>query len=146
MDVLTVDDIPTLDSLRTLLLYAERGHLVIANLHADSVVDAFERLIQAAGAEEHALRQSLARNLVALSAQRLVRRSDMAGRGAVIEWVMATPAVREVILSGVPARLADLQRTDPDCRSVETAVNELVSAGQISEETAAEILAGVAPR
>src|SRR6185312_7937928 len=58
LDVLAVDDIPTLETLRMALILAESGHLVIANTHADSAIDALQRLEESAGSQASALRRS----------------------------------------------------------------------------------------
>ena len=132
-DVIAVDDIPTVEALRQLMILAETGHLVIASLHANSVVDAVKRLFESAEGTGEALRVALAENLVAITCQRLLKRADGTGRVPAYQWIAATPAVRETLLAGDLARLEELQGTDPDCRSLELALNMLLESGLISE-------------
>jgi twitching motility protein PilT len=159
LDVVAVDDIPTIEALRAMLILAETGHLVIVNMHAEGIADAVQRLLESAFEggrtlfdppqtptlgtatavrnEAPALRRSLSKNLLALTFQRLVPRSDQPGRAAVYEWVTSTPAVREAILSGDLGQLTTAQATDPECRSIGAALDRLVESGTISAETAA---------
>ena len=133
LDVLAVDDIPTAEALRQLMILAETGHLVIACLHANSVAKAVERLFESAEGNGEPFRLALAENVVAITCQRLLKRADGSGRVPVYEWVTATQAVREALLAGDMSRLEELQGSDPDCRSHEQALDILLKAGSISE-------------
>ena len=132
-DVLAVDDIPTVEALRQLMILAETGHLVIACLHANSVVDAVKRLFESAEGTGEALRTALAENLVAVTCQRLLKRADGSGRVPVYQWVTATQAVREALLAGDLGRLEELQGSDPGCRTLDQALEILLIAATISE-------------
>ncbi|WP_025227304.1 type IV pilus twitching motility protein PilT [Fimbriimonas ginsengisoli] len=136
LDVVALDDIPTAEALRQMLILAETGHLVIANMHADSVVDALQRLLGSAGSEAEALRRSLAQNLVAVTSQRLFPRAQRSGRVPAYSWISANPATREALLTGDLARLEELQGTDPDCQSLNATLDTLVAAGEVTEEAA----------
>ncbi len=134
LDVVAMDDIPTFEALRRALTLADTGHLVIANLHASSPADAVERLVASAGSEADALRRSLAQNLVAVTAQRLLPGKEK-GRVAAYEYVVNTPAVRAALISGDD--LAEVQASDPECRTLNGALDEMVAAGRVTEEVAA---------
>lgn len=133
LDVLAIDDIPTADALRQALILADTGHLVIANMHADGIVDAARRLEEAAGGNPAAFRRSLAQNLLAITGQRLFKRNSGSGRVPAYEWVTATTKVREAILSG---DYESLSQPQDGCQTLGEALNSLVSSGSITEETA----------
>lgn len=133
IDVVVLDDIPTLETLRSALNSAAAGRLVLANLHAISPADAVERLIESAGSEAASLRRALVDNLVAVTAQRLLPGKE-GGRAPAYEWIVNTPATRKALLNG---SLAEAQAADPECRTLSAALDTLVASGRVSEETAA---------
>ena len=137
LDVVTVDDIPTAEALRQIIILAETGHLVIANMHADSVTDVLRRLFHAAGGDALALHRSLAQNLIYITVQRLFQRANGTGRVPAYEWLAATPEVRQAILHGDLGRVVDLQASEPESQTLKKALDELVAAGKITEEQAA---------
>ena len=133
LDVVALDDIPTLETLRAALTLAATGHLVIANLHAVSPVEAVERLLESAGTEADALRRALSENLVAVTAQRLLPGVE-GGRAPAYEWIVNTPTIRQALQDG---NLAEAHAADPECRTLSAALDILVASGRITEETAA---------
>jgi twitching motility protein PilT len=135
-DVISVDDIPNAEALHQIVILAETGHLVIVNLHADSVPDVLRKLFEAASSEAFVLRRALSQNLVAITTQRLFGRANGAGRVPAYEWLFATPAVKNAILHGDLDRVTHLQSVEPECRTLEAALAELVAAGKITEEDA----------
>ena len=87
VDVLLLDDLPTLDVLRGALKLAAGGRLVVANLNVPTAAEAVERLLESSGDEAPALRRALAENLVAVVGQRLVPGVGGKGRVPVYEWL-----------------------------------------------------------
>ncbi|CAN5497391.1 type IV pilus twitching motility protein PilT [soil metagenome] len=136
LDVVAVDDVPTLETLRAMLLLAETGHLVIANLHAENAVDALRRLLAGAGPETEPLRHALAANLVAVTGQRLLFRANGQGRVPAYDWLVPTPQIKAALETGDLQRLLEVQANDPECRSPEASVRELVQAGEIAPNPA----------
>lgn len=134
LDVVALDDLPTFETLREALTLASTGHLVIANLHAKTAVEAIERLIESAGTEGDALRRSLAENLVAVTAQRLLPGKEK-GRAPAYEWIKNSPAFRTALLAGSDLSVA--QAEDSESRTLTTALDALVASGRVAEETAA---------
>ncbi|RYG47183.1 hypothetical protein EON79_08045 [bacterium] len=128
LDVIALDDIPTLDTLRQALVLADTGHLVVANLHASTVAEAVDRLLESAGPDAPALRRSLADRLVAVTAQRLLPRTEGRGRVPVYEWIVATPAIKAALIEG---DLSEAQASDPECRTYEAALDALIGAGKV---------------
>jgi twitching motility protein PilT len=135
-DIIAVDDIPNGEALRQTVMLADKGHLVIANLHADSVTDVLRRLFDAARADAFALRRALSQSLYVITVQRLFARASGTGRVPAYEWCFATPAVKNAILHGDLDRVAHLQSSEPESRSLEATLSELVAEGKITEEAA----------
>lgn len=129
IDVVALDDVPTLETLRQALVLAETGHLVVANFHATTPVEALERLIASAGPDEAALRQALADNLLAVTAQRLLPGIDGRGRVPLYEWIANSPRMKEALLDG---DLVEAQREDPESLTLDAARATLVAAGKIA--------------
>ncbi len=135
LDVLAIDDIPTVETLRGLLILAETGHLVIANIHSDGVTDAVQRLLSHAGNDHDSLQKSLAKNVIAVTGQLLFSRSSGKGRVPAYEWLQFTPAVQSALTTG-DTRLGDLQNAESESRSWNQALDSLVEDGQITGPTA----------
>jgi Tfp pilus assembly pilus retraction ATPase PilT len=74
--------------------------------------------------------------LVAITTQRLFGRANGAGRVPAYEWLFATPAVKNAILHGDLDRVTHLQSVEPECRTLEATLAELVATGKITEEDA----------
>jgi twitching motility protein PilT len=135
-DVIAVDDITNGEALRQIVMLAETGHLVIANMHADSVTDVLQRVFDSAGSEAIALRRALSSNLVAITTQRLFIRANGTGRVPAFEWLWATADVKNAILHGDMDRVIQLQGTEPESQLLDTSLNELIAAGKITEQDA----------
>lgn len=114
-NVVVLDDLPTLEALRLALSLAEMNVLVLANLHANTPVEAVERLLETAGGEAPALRRALADRLLTVTAQRLVPTET--GRVAQYEWLAGSVRVRTALIAGED--LGQAQREDPESRASE---------------------------
>lgn len=97
-DVVLVGEIRDAETMRTALQAAETGHLVLASLHARSVVDAIHRVIDIFPVEEQRqARASIAESLQGVLCQCLVAAQGGHGRALVTEVAVATPRVREAV-------------------------------------------------
>ncbi len=96
-DVIFVGEMRDLETIAAALTAAETGHLVLGTLHSATAKDAVSRMLDAFAADRAAeVRAQLAKNLVAVLAQRRVR--SIAGPLATaFELLVATPAVRHLI-------------------------------------------------
>ncbi|HZY99575.1 MAG TPA: PilT/PilU family type 4a pilus ATPase [Candidatus Baltobacteraceae bacterium] len=107
-DVIVVGELRDGGAVRAALTAAETGHLVLATVHTgdapqtvDRIVDSFE------GAAAAQVRAQLAGVLLGVTCQRLVRRADGKGRRAVVEVMIATEGVRNLIRDGKTHQLAN---------------------------------------
>ncbi len=91
-DVLLVGEIRDAESCRMAVRAALSGMRVLATLHADSSSLAVTRLVEL-GADPN----ELASTLVAVLAQRLLRRRDQAGRSLLLEILRVCPEIRTAI-------------------------------------------------
>jgi twitching motility protein PilT len=137
-DVLVVGEARDATSMRPMLMAAETGHLVLATLHtgtaaetADRIVDAFDSSFQAQA------RTTLAETLIGIVCQRLVRR-PVTGRRAVVEVLVATPAVKSLIRQSKTHMLTNAIATGRryGMQTFAQHAEELVFSGEISPEEA----------
>lgn len=82
-DVILIGEMRDLETIQKALEAAETGHIVLATVHAGSVVDSIPRIIRMFPPEEQeAARTVLASKIIAIIAQRLVRKQG----GGRIAW------------------------------------------------------------
>lgn len=97
-DVILVGEIRDLETLRTALQAAQTGHLVLASLHARTAPDAVSRMIDMFPVDEHRqARTTLSESLQGVVSQRLVQTADGSGRVVVLEILVTTARVRDII-------------------------------------------------
>ncbi|HXT52577.1 MAG TPA: PilT/PilU family type 4a pilus ATPase [Thermoanaerobaculia bacterium] len=97
-DVILVGEMRDLETVATALTAAETGHLILATLHTNDVVQAVHRIVDFfPGDQQSQIRQQLALALHAIVSQQLVPRRDRPGRVPAVEVLTATYAVRNHI-------------------------------------------------
>ncbi len=96
-DVLIVGEVRDAIAMHTVLMAAETGHLVFVTLHTGTASETVQRIVDMFdGAQQAQARAALAESLVAVVCQRLVK-GALAGRRAVAEILIATPALKSMI-------------------------------------------------
>lgn len=107
-DVILVGEIRDVDTMRIALQAAETGHLVLASLHAKSVVDAVNRVVDIfPHDEQRQARATIAESLQGVMCQHLVSSADGTGRTMVLEVAVATVRVRDAIADPEKTGLLD---------------------------------------
>ncbi len=97
-DVILVGEMRDLETIRTALLAAETGHLVLSTLHTLDAAETIQRIIAVfPAAQQTQVRLQLAATLRAVISQRLVPRADGRGRVPAVEILCDTPYIRECI-------------------------------------------------
>ena len=97
-DVILIGEIRDAVTMQTALQAAETGHLVLASLHAKTVVDAINRVIDIFPPDEQRqARASIAESLQGVLCQHLVKSARGDGRTMVMEIAVVTTRVREAI-------------------------------------------------
>src|ERR1700689_440924 len=99
--VILVGEMRDRETIEIAMEAAETGHLVLSTLHTIDAAKTVERIVGAfAMAEQHTLRNRLAKSFRYIISQRLVPRRDGAGRIAVIEILKSTLRTREYVEKG----------------------------------------------
>jgi twitching motility protein PilT len=105
-DVILVGEMRDLETISTALLAAETGHLVFSTLHTLDATETIQRIIAVfPPPEQKQIRLQLASTLKAVISQRLVRKSDGAGRVPAVEVMIATGYIRDCIINPDKTRM-----------------------------------------
>ncbi len=99
--VILVGEMRDKETIEIAMEAAETGHLVLSTLHTIDASKTVERIVGAFPmAEQHTLRNRLAKSFRYIISQRLVPRKDGSGRVAVIEILKSTLRTREYVEKG----------------------------------------------
>ena len=97
-DVILVGEMRDAETISTALSAAETGHLVFGTLHTNDAKQSIDRILDTYAPEtQHQVRMQLAKCLLAVVSQRLVKRADKPGRVAVHEVMINSPTVQKLI-------------------------------------------------
>jgi twitching motility protein PilT len=145
-DVVVLGDMADSATIDTALKAAETGRLVIGTVATPDVVATVERVIGTLPpAEREVGRMRFAEAVRGIISQQLLPKKDDDGRVAAVEVLIATPAVRESLKD--PERAAQVKkimadgRKDLGTQTYEQHLEELIEAGQITEDTQRAALA-----
>src|SRR5437773_4689455 len=140
-DIILVGEIRDLETMSTALMASDTGHLVLSTLHTTDVVQTLQRIISFYPPHQHdEVRLSIASNLTAVIAQRLIPRSHGQGRVPAVEVMVSTPTIQEYILD--PGKTPLIENvvaegvTQYGMQSFDQSVLGLLQAGLITEEDA----------
>lgn len=138
LDVAYLGEVRDLETLQLTFTLAETGHLVLFTVHCENASQTVARLMDVFPAEQQGwVRRQLARNLVAIVAQRLLPRADRRGRVAANEILTATPRIRRMIAEGqTDLTIAIEAGRDQGMQTMDDAVLAHYRSGTISRETA----------
>jgi twitching motility protein PilT len=97
-DVVLVGEMRDAETVSTALSAAETGHLVFGTLHTNDAKQSIDRILDTYAPEtQHQVRMQLAKCLLSVVSQRLLKRADGQGRVAVHEIMINTPTVQRLI-------------------------------------------------
>jgi len=138
-DVILVSELRDVETIRTAVVAAETGHLVLGTLHTRDAASTVSRLIDVfPPAEQDQIRTMIAASLRTVISQRLLPRAGGGRRVAAYEILHVTPAVAHVIREGATHKLPSQLQTgrrqgmiDLDAR-----LEEMVAEGLIARDTA----------
>lgn len=141
-DVIFVSELQDAEIASTVMQAAETGSLVITNFHTPDSASAVGRLVAMFPPEEQEIaRMRLADSLHAVVAQRLVPRADGAGRIAVVEVLVCTPEIREVIRNrnrlGELHQMIEAGKKEHQMQTFDQHLQQLVEEKVITSETGA---------
>ena len=138
-DVIMVGEIRTRETMDYAVAFAETGHLCLATLHANNANQALDRIIHFFPADRHnQLLMDLSLNLRGIVAQQLIPTPDGKGRRAVIEVLINTPLVADLIRKGEVHELKAVMKrsTEQGMQTFDQALYQLYSQGEITYEEA----------
>ena len=138
-DVILIGEIRTREAMEHAITFAETGHLVLTTLHANNANQALDRILHFFPEEQHdQILMDLSLNLKGIVAQQLIRRPDGSGRRAVMEILLNTPLVSDLILKGEIHKLKELMKrsTEHGMITFDQALYDAFRRGEISEEDA----------
>jgi twitching motility protein PilT len=138
--VILVGEMRDKETIEIAMEAAETGHLVLSTLHTIDASKTVERIVGAFPmAEQHALRNRLAKSFRYIISQRLIPRKDGSGRVAVMEILKSTLRTREYIEKGETdgKTLLDAMRVGEQegMQHFDGGIEQLIRAGTIDRDT-----------
>src|SRR6266849_7231006 len=97
-DVVLIGEMRDLETTETALRIAETGHLTFATLHTNSAASSINRIIDIfPSGQQPQIRAQLSMVLEGILCQALLPRSDGRGRAMIMEVLVPTPAIRNLV-------------------------------------------------
>ncbi len=110
-DVILMGEIRDRETMEHAVAFAETGHLCLATLHANSANQALDRIINFFPEERRQqLLMDLSLNLRALISQRLIGKQDGKGRTAVVEIMLNSPLISDLIFKGEVGEIKEIMK------------------------------------
>ncbi len=110
-DVILMGEIRDRETMEHAIAFAETGHLCMATLHANSANQALDRVINFFPEERRAqLLMDLSLNLKAMISQRLVPLQTGKGRTAVVEVMLNTPLIADLVFKGEVSEIKEIMK------------------------------------
>jgi twitching motility protein PilT len=114
-DVILLGEMRDIETIRTAILAAEVGHMVMSTLHTTTAVQTIERIIVVFPEAEHkVVRDQLAICLRAVVTQRLIRRAAGKGRIAAMEVMVSNATIQKLIREYHLAEIFEVIKTGED--------------------------------
>ena len=138
-DIILVGEMRDLVTIELALEAASTGHLVFGTLHTQSAAKTVDRIIDVFPAHQQPqIRTTLSESLKGVIAQNLFKRIDKKGRMAVLEVLVVTPAVSNLIREGKTFQIPSAIQTGKKfgMQSLDDAILIALEAKKISPEDA----------
>jgi len=138
-DVILIGEMRDSETMSAALSAAETGHLVLSSLHTNDAVQTVLRILDTfPSGYQSQIRQQLSMALLAVISQQLVPAANGVGRFPVVEMMLATSAIRNLIRRGDDHQLRAHIETgrSEGMTTMEQSLAELVRTGKVSRETA----------
>ncbi len=138
-DVILMGEIRDRATMEHAVTFAETGHLCLATLHANSANQALDRVINFFPEERRMqLLMDLSLNLRALVSQRLVPKQDGKGRVAIVEIMLNSPLISDLIFKGEVTEIKEVMKKSRNMgmQTFDQALFDAFEANQISYEDA----------
>jgi len=138
-NVILMGEIRDRETMEHAISFSETGHLCLATLHANSANQAMERIINFFPEERHAqLLKDVSLNLRGMIAQRLLPREDGKGRVAVVEVLLNSGLIADLIMKGEVYEIKEVMKRSEEVgmQTFDQALFEAFEARLISFEEA----------
>jgi twitching motility protein PilU len=110
-DVILMGEVRDRETMEHAIAFAETGHLCMATLHANSANQALDRVINFFPEERRTqLLMDLSLNLRSMISQRLVPKQNNKGRHAVVEIMINSPLISDLIFKGEVAEIKEIMK------------------------------------
>jgi len=138
-NVILMGEIRDRETMEHAIAFAETGHLCLATLHANSANQAMERIINFFPQDRHAqLLKDVSLNLRGMVAQRLLPREEGKGRVAIVEVLLNSALIADLIMKGDIHEIKEVMKrsTEVGMQTFDQALFDAYEARQISYEDA----------
>ncbi|MEE8104771.1 MAG: PilT/PilU family type 4a pilus ATPase [Planctomycetota bacterium] len=138
-DVILVSEMRDLETIRTAIIAAETGHLVLGTLHTRDATTTVNRILDVfPPAEVEQVRTMLAASLRSVVSQELLPRVGGGRRAPLFEVLHVTPAVAKLIRDGRTHQIPSMIQIGRKAGMIDrdTRLAEMVDEGLITEDTA----------
>src|SRR5213595_79486 len=139
-DIVLIGEMRDLETIEAALRIAETGHLTFATLHTNSAASTINRIIDVFPAHQQPqIRAQLSMVLEGILCQALLPRSDGRGRAMIMEVLVPTPAIRNLIREDKIHQIYSSMQSGQEKFGMQTFNQSLATAyfqKQISMETA----------
>ena len=138
-DIILVGEMRDLETIALAMEAAMTGHLVFGTLHTINAMKTVDRIIEIFPANQQGqVRSTLADALKAVVSQTLFKRTDVKGRIAALEILIATPAVRNLIREGKTYQILSSMQTGKKfgMQTLDDAILEYLEKKRISPDDA----------
>ena len=138
-DIILVGEMRDLETIRLAIEAAETGHLVFATLHTTNAAKTIDRIIEVFPHEEQAqIRNILSTSLKVVVATNLFKRVDRKGRCLVMEIMIGTSAIQNLIRENKTFQIPSAMQVGKKygMQTLDDAIMEVLSKKWISPEAA----------
>lgn len=138
-DVILVGEMRDLETIATAITAAETGHLVLSTLHTTGAALTIDRVIDVFPPhQQEQIRVQLAGVLEGVISQLLLPRADRSGMVAVIETMVTTGAISNLIREGKTHQITTVMQTGSKygMKTMDHALSEMVVSGLVTREEA----------
>ena len=138
-DVILMGEIRDRETMEHAVAFSETGHLCLATLHANSANQALDRIINFFPEERRAqLLMDLSLNLKGMISQRLIPRQDSKGRVAVVEVMLNSPLISDMIFKGEVSEIKEIMKKSRELgmQTFDQALFDAYETNQITYENA----------
>ncbi len=140
-DVIFVGEMRDFETIEAALTAAETGHLVFATLHTKTPAQGIDRIVDVFPPhQQQQVKVQLANVLYGIMTQQLLVRKDGEGLVVAVEFLLATPAIRNLIREGKTFQIQSVIQTGTGLgmQTMEQSLKGLYDKGLISFEDAME--------